>query len=71
MLGQPCASVVGDSWRVDETYIRVNGKWAYLYRAVESIGRPIGFLFSAKRDNGAAKRFLAKALGGSNHPHPR
>jgi transposase, IS6 family len=60
-----------DSWRVDETYIRVKGKWVYLYRAVDSSGATIDFLLSAKRDTVAAKRFLAKALGGENHPHPR
>jgi len=58
------------SWRVDETYIRVKGKWVYLYRAVDSIGAPIGFLLSAKGDAAAAERFLAKALGGENHPAP-
>src|SRR6201993_4327071 len=60
-----------DSWRVDETYIRVKGKWRYLYRAVDSSGATIDFLLSAKQDAAAAKRFLAKALGGANHPAPR
>ena len=60
-----------DSWRVDETYIRVKGKWVYLYRAVDSTGATIDFLLSAKRDAAAADRFLAKALGGANHPSPR
>src|SRR5262249_35805316 len=59
------------SWRVDETYIRVKGKWVYLYRAVDSSGATIDFLLSAKRDSAAAERFLAKALGGKNHPAPR
>src|SRR5260370_22287370 len=60
-----------DGWRVDETYIRVKGKWGYLYRAVDSSGATIDFLLSAKRDAAAAERFLAKALGGENHPAPR
>ena len=60
-----------DSSRVDETYIRVKGKWVYLYRAVDSTGATIDFLLSAKRDEAAAERFLAKALGGENHPAPR
>src|ERR1700758_4449893 len=60
-----------DGWRVDETYIRVKGKWVYLYRAVDSTGATIDFLLSARRDTVAAKRFLGKALGGENRPHPR
>src|SRR5215471_14091616 len=60
-----------DSWRVDETYIRVKGKWRYLYRAVDSAGATLDFLLSAKQDAAAAKRFLAKALGRQNHPGPR
>src|SRR5271170_3552429 len=54
------------SWRVDETYVRVKGKWVYLYRAVDSTGATIDFLLSAKRDAAAAERFLAKALVGEN-----
>jgi transposase, IS6 family len=60
-----------DSWRVDETYVRVKGKWVYFYRAVDSTGATIDFLLSAKRDAAAAERFLTKALGGENHPAPR
>src|ERR1700761_263194 len=60
-----------DSWRVDETYVRVKGQWRYLYRAVDSTGATIDFLLSAKRDAAAAERFLTKALGGENHPAPR
>ncbi len=57
-----------DSWRMDETYVRVKGKWRYLYRAVDSSGATLDFLLSAKQDAVAAKRFLVKALGGANHP---
>ena len=60
-----------DSWRVDETYIRLKGKWLYLYRALDSTGATIDFLLSAKGDATAAERFLAKALGGEIHPAPR
>jgi transposase, IS6 family len=59
------------SWRVDETYLRVAGKWTYLYRAVESTGATIDFLLSARRDAAAAKRFLQKALRSPGHPRPR
>jgi transposase-like protein len=49
-----------DSWRVDETYIEVKGKWKYLYRAVDSQGNTIDFLLTAYRDATAAKRFLGQ-----------
>src|SRR6266704_985478 len=68
---RPRLRPTNDSWRVDETYIRVKGKWVYLYRAVDSTGATIDFLLSARRDTVAAKRFLGKALGGANHPEPR
>jgi IS6 family transposase len=59
-----------DSWRVDETYVRLKGKWVYLCRAVDSNGATIDFLLSAKRDAAADERFLTKALGRENHPAP-
>jgi IS6 family transposase len=46
------------SWRVDETYVRVAGRWAYLYRAVDSEGNTIDFMLSPNRDLTAAKHFL-------------
>jgi IS6 family transposase len=60
-----------ESWRVDETYIRVKGKWAYLHRAVDFTGATIDFLLSAKHDAVTAQRLLTEALGGENHPAPR
>jgi transposase-like protein len=59
------------SWRVDETYIRVKGKWTYLYRAVDSAGATIDFLLTARRDAAAAKRFFQNALLAPGHPRPR
>src|SRR5436853_2504214 len=53
---------VWGSWRMDETYIRVNGQWYYLYRAVEKTGQTIDFLLTRHRDERAAKRFLTKAI---------
>jgi transposase, IS6 family len=50
------------SWRVDETYVRVAGRWAYLYRAIDSAGDTIEFLLSPHRDLIAAKGFLQLAL---------
>ena len=56
------------SWRVDETYVRVAGKWTYLYRAVDSAGETIDFMLSPKRDLTAARLFLRLALSGSGRP---
>ena len=50
------------SWRVDETYIRVQGAWCYLYRAIDSAGATIDFLLSALRDVAAAKRLFRSAI---------
>lgn len=52
------------SWRVDETYVKVRGKWTYLYRAVDKFGNTIDFYLSPTRNAKAAKRFLGKALSG-------
>ena len=60
-----------ESWRVDETYIRVKGGWCYLYRAIDSGGATIDFLLSAFRDADFAKRLFRKALGDRSHPQPR
>ena len=53
---------VGVSWRFDETYIKVRGRWKYLYRAVDKQGHTIDFLLTAKRDTKAALRFLRQAI---------
>ena len=53
---------VGSSWRMDETYIKVAGKWKYLYRAVDRAGDTVDFLLTAKRDKAAARRFLERAI---------
>jgi transposase-like protein len=68
---RPRLRMTNGSWRVDETYLRVAGKWTYLYRAVDSSGDTIDFLLSHKRDADAAKRFFQKALRAPNHPRPR
>ncbi|WP_227747374.1 IS6 family transposase [Paraburkholderia franconis] len=52
----------GQSWRVDETYVKVRGKWTYLYRAVDRAGKTIDFRLSARRDVAAAKAFSLKAI---------
>src|SRR5437016_13762788 len=60
---------VGDSWRVDETYIKVRGQWVYLYRAVDKQGRTVDFLLGKRRDMAAAKRFFSQAV--RQHGSPR
>lgn len=60
-----------DSWRVDETYIKVKGQWMYLYRAVDSEGNTIDFYLSKTRNHKAAKRFFKKALRSLHVSKPR
>ncbi len=52
----------GTKWHADETYIRVDGHWCYLYRAIDREGNLIEALLSEKRDMDAAQRFFAQAL---------
>jgi transposase-like protein len=68
---RPHLRLSNGSWRVDETYIRVKGRWTYLYRAVDSRGQTIDFLLSARRDAASAKRFFRKALGQPHKVNPR
>jgi len=56
------ARAIGGSWRCDETYIKVNGRWTYLYRAVDKQGRTVDFQLSERRDVAAAKAFFRKAM---------
>ncbi len=62
------ARSVGGSWRCDETYIKVKGRWTYLYRAVDKQGRTVDFLLSERRDVAAAKRFLRNAIKNNGTP---
>jgi transposase-like protein len=55
-------------WHVDETYIKVRGRWMYLYRAIDSNGDTVEFWFSERRNLAAAKQFLSKAL--KHHGRP-
>ena len=68
---RPYLRPTNDSWRVDETYIKVKGQWKYLYRAVDSQGKTLDFLLTAKRDAQAAKRFFRKMLRAMHTQTPR
>ncbi|GHP00105.1 IS6 family transposase [Reticulibacter mediterranei] len=60
-----------DSWRVDETYIKIRRQWMYLYRAVDSQGMTLDFWLSPTRDGEAAKCFFLKTLAASHTAEPR
>src|SRR4051812_46893687 len=57
-----CRHSPGDRWFVDETYVKVNGVWRYVYRAIDQYGQVIDMLVPTHRDADAARRFLPRAL---------
>lgn len=59
---------VGRSWKMDETYIKVNGRWVYLYWAVDSDGATIDFMLSEARDHAAVLKFFRQATGSCGFP---
>src|SRR6201996_2618480 len=59
---------IGKSWRMDETYIKVRGRWRYLYRAVDRDGDTVDFLLTSRRDEAAARRFLERAINRHGEP---
>jgi DDE superfamily endonuclease len=65
---RPCRHVPGDRWLVDETYVKVAGRWVYLYRAIDQYGQVIDVLVSRKRDLAATRRFFLRAL--EHGPNP-
>jgi putative transposase len=65
----PFELMLGRSWRADETYIKVNGGWVYLYRAVDETGRTVASYLSRTRDQTAARIFFRQAL--KLHGEPR
>jgi transposase-like protein len=60
---RPCRHAVGDRWWVDETYVKVAGRWRYVYRAIDQVGQVIDVYVSAWRDMKAARRFFEGAVG--------
>jgi transposase-like protein len=65
---RPCRHSAGDRWWVDETYIKVGGRWCYLYRAIDQFGQLIDVLATDKRGAAAARRFFTRALQHAPRP---
>src|SRR5215217_7713790 len=60
---RPGRHAVGSRWQVDETYVKVAGRWRYVYRAIDQSGQVIDLFVSARRDAKAAHRFFERAIG--------
>src|SRR5215469_13532403 len=58
------------TWHMDETFVRIAGRWLYLFRAVDSHGQTVDFYLSETRDREAAKHFLKKALANPDNRPP-
>jgi transposase-like protein len=65
---RPCRHAVGDRWYVDETYVKVAGRWRYVYRAIDQYGQIIDVFVSPRRDSDAARRFFTTALRAHGEP---
>jgi IS6 family transposase len=59
---RPCRHAPGDRWSADETYVKVAGRWTYLYRAIDQHGQVIDVQLPQRRDLATARRFFARAL---------
>jgi IS6 family transposase len=65
---RPCRHVPGDRWFVDETYVKIAGRWVYLYRAIDQFGQVIDVSVSERRDLAATRQFFTQALDHSPRP---
>ena len=61
-VARPCRHAVGGRWQVDETYVKVAGRWRYVYRAIDQFGQVIDVFVSHHRDAQAARRFFERAI---------
>jgi putative transposase len=61
-------SATSSSWRMDETYIQVKGRWTYVYRAVDKFGKTLDFMLSEHRDEAAASAFFARMIENNGWP---
>jgi transposase-like protein len=67
-VARPARHVSGDRWFVDETYVKVAGRWTYLYRAVDQHGQVVDVFVSERRDAHAARMFFARAREHGSSP---
>src|SRR2546427_8884879 len=65
---RPCRHSCGDRWFVDETYLKISGRWRYLYPAIDQFGQVIDVRLSDRRDTKAARRLFTAALSCSARP---
>ena len=68
---KPHLKKTNDSWKLDETYIKIKGKWRYLYRAIDKSGQTLDWMLSRYRNKKAAKRFFTKVLANLHVMPPR
>ena len=68
---KPYLKMTCDSWKLDETYVKIKGKWHYLYRAIDKQGDTLDWMLSNQRNKKAAKRFFKKLLGNKHTVDPR
>jgi transposase-like protein len=59
---RPCRHRAGNRWFVDETYVKIGGRWRYVYRAIDQLGQVIDVFVSPQRDAMAARRFFEEAI---------
>ncbi|MCP3938366.1 MAG: IS6 family transposase [Actinomycetia bacterium] len=65
---RPCRHAVGDRWFVDETYLKVNGVWRYMYHAIDQHGQVIDVYVSKRRNIAAARHFFTSSLADHGRP---
>ena len=68
---KPYLKTTSDSWKVDETYVKIKGIWHYLYRAIDKQGNTLDWMLSVNRNKQSAKRFFKKLLGNTHTTDPR
>lgn len=68
---KPYIKKTSDSWKCDETYIKIKGKWHYLYRAIDKNGNTLDWMLSRNRNKKSAKRFFKKVLDNAYTVDPR